>query len=118
MNIKFLQNEEEDVRIDREKITEYLLCESHPDGRSKAAFFTRFEFTIEKWEVLAESLRKQGKANPIIKTVRSEYGVRYCVDGPLETPCGDRPTIRTVWIIEEGTRTPRLVTAYPLQEKL
>ena len=48
------------------------------------------------------------------KTVKSEYGVRYCVDVPVETPGGDRPTIRTVWIVEEGSPEPRLVTAYPV----
>jgi len=46
--------------------------------------------------------------------VRSEYGVRYCVEGPIETPSGVRPNIRTVWIIEEGVSEPRLITAYPI----
>jgi ribonucleotide reductase alpha subunit len=113
MNIKFLPNANK-ARIDREKIIEYLLCESHPDGWAKAAFFTKFGFTIEQWEVLAESLRKHGMNNPIVKTVESGYGVSYCVEGPIETPGGVRPNIRTVWIIEEGFTEPRLITAYPI----
>ena len=113
MNIKFLPNAEE-ARINREKIIEYLLSESHPDGRAKAAFFAKYGFKVEQWEVLAASLRKHGIDNPVVKTVKSEYGVRYCVDGPVETPGGDRPDIRTVWIVEEGSSEPRLVTAYPV----
>ncbi len=117
MNIKFLPNAEE-ARINREKIIEYLLSESHPDGRAKAVFFAKYGFKVEQWEVLAASLRKHGIDNPVVKTVESEYGVRYCVDGPVETPGVDRPSIRTVWIVEEGSSEPRLVTAYPIQERL
>ena len=113
MNIRFLPNAEE-ARINREKIIEYLLSESHPDGRAKAVFFAKYGFKVEQWEVLAASLRKHGIDNPVVKTVESEYGVRYCVDGPVETPVADRPSIRTVWIVEEGSPEPRLVTAYPV----
>jgi len=113
MNIKFLPNADAAL-INCEKIIEYLLSESHPDGRAKAAFFTKYGFTVEQWGVLAESLRKHGIDNPVVKTVESEYGVRYCVDGPVETPGGDRPAIRTVWIVEKGLTEPRLVTAYPI----
>jgi hypothetical protein len=52
--------------------------------------------------------------NPVVKIVSSEYGVSYCVEGPIETPCSVRPNIRTVWIIEEGASEPRLITAYPV----
>jgi hypothetical protein len=113
MNTEILPNANR-ARVDREKIIEYLLCESHPDGRAKATFFTRFGFRVEQWEILAESLRRHGMVNPVIKTVRSEYGVSYCVEGPIETPSGVTPNIRAVWIIEEGVSEPRLITAYPV----
>jgi len=113
MNIEILPNAYK-ARVDREKIIEYLLCESHPDGRAKAAFFAKLGFTVEQWEILAESLRKHGMTNPVVKTVRSEYGVSYCAEGPIETQGGVRPNIRTVWIIEEGVSEPRLITAYPV----
>ena len=104
----------ESARVDSEKIMEYLLCESHPDGRTKAAFFRNLGFAPEKWELMAEMLIKHAAMYPAVKTARSEYGIRYCVDGPIETPCGVKPSIRTVWIIEEGSSEPRLITAYPL----
>ena len=42
--------------VAREKITEYLLSFTHPEGESKARFFTRFGFTPESWEELATAL--------------------------------------------------------------
>jgi hypothetical protein len=36
------------ARVEREKITEYLLSTSHPDGRSKAEFFSRFGFRVDE----------------------------------------------------------------------
>jgi len=51
------------AQVDRKKITEYLLCTSHPDGSNKALFFSQY--------------------------------------------------VRTVWIIEKQSTTPRLITAHP-----
>ena len=56
MNIKFLPNADAAL-INREKIIEYLLSESHPDGRAKAAFFAKYGFKVEQWEVMAASLQ-------------------------------------------------------------
>jgi len=47
----------EDARVDREKLTDYLLCVSHPDGASKAEFFARLGFRLEDWAALADALR-------------------------------------------------------------
>lgn len=101
--------------VDREKLTDYLLCASHPDGGSKAEFFARFGFRVEDWEVLAEALRRHGAHCDVVNTVDSAYGTRYAVDGPLETPDGRNPLVRTVWIIEKGSAGPRLITAHPLE---
>jgi len=103
------------ARVDREKIVEYLLSLAHPDGRSKAAFFARFGFRIEEWEALAVSLRNVGVSNQVSGIVESAYGRRYTVDGPLSTPDGRTPLVRTVWIVESEA-APRLVTAYPLEQ--
>ena len=102
------------ARIDRNKIEEYLLSESHPDGWGKARFFMSFGFTPRQWRVFAEALRRHGEMCPVAAWGESEYGKRYVVDGPLKTPDGRSPNIRTVWIIETGETIPRLVTAHPL----
>ncbi len=43
----------ENVRVDRNKIVEYLLEVDHPEGAGKAAFFLRFGFTTADWQMLA-----------------------------------------------------------------
>jgi len=116
MNINFLPNADK-AQVGHEKIIKYLLSESHPDGRAKAVFFIKSGFTVKQWDVLAESLRKHGIIYPVVKTVKSEYGVRYCIEGPIETPNGSNPNIRTVWIVEEVCTKPRLITAYPVRRK-
>ncbi len=100
--------------VDREKITHYLLSTSHPDGAPKAAFFNSFGFQSQNWGTLADAFRKHCTVNPVSKRVDSQYGIRYSVDGKLETPDGRNPLLRSIWVIETDSKTPRLVTAYPL----
>lgn len=104
------------ARVDQEKITDYLLSSVHPDGKSKAEFFTQFGFRPEQWTVLATALRGHGARHPVVKVVESDFGTRYAVDGALESPDGSNPRVRTVWIIEKASTTPRLITAHPLEE--
>ena len=71
------------LRVDREKITEYLLSPTHPDGHSKAEFFIRFGFCLEHWQLLAEALREHGATNPVVNAVETPYGTRYVIEGRL-----------------------------------
>jgi len=102
------------IRVDRSKITEYLLNLSHPDGAGKARFFFRFGFSVNDPDVLVNALRKHGSDNAVSRMVETHFGWRYTVDGVLETPDGRNPMIRTVWIMEEEGDAPRLITAYPV----
>lgn len=103
----------ERARIDWTKLVAYLLSMSHLDGRSKAAFFGRFGFRPEAWELLAVALRLVAVSNPVASVVESPYGTRVAVDGALAAPDGRSPMVRTIWI-KEADAPPRLVTAYPL----
>ncbi|MGD0536588.1 MAG: DUF6883 domain-containing protein [Verrucomicrobiota bacterium] len=38
------------------------------------------------------------------------------MEGRIETPGGKTPWVRTVWAVDLGLNTPRLVTAYPQEE--
>jgi hypothetical protein len=87
------------ARVERRKVVEYLLSPSHPDGSSKARFFLAFGFRVDKWQVFARALRKHGRTHPVTASVESRHGTRYSVDGPLETPDGRNPKVRTVWIL-------------------
>ena len=102
------------AHVDRSKITEYLLSLSHPDGHTKAAFFMRFGFRVERWEELAGALRLVGTSNPGVASAQSSHGVRYTVDGLLQAPDGRTPRVRTVWIVVPGSGGPRLITAHPM----
>ena len=104
--------------VERQKITGYLLNADHRDGRHKARFLTEFGFRLEEWSVLAEALRIHGQKNAVGSMKQTGFGSRYEVDGPLETPTGQRPRIRTVWQIDRGVEAPRLITAYPLEKMI
>src|SRR5919198_1439682 len=84
-----------------------------PMEPAKAAFFARYGFRAENWEVLANALRKHGQTHPVVATVVSNFGSRYSIDGILETPVGRHPVVRTIWILSKGSTEPRLITAYP-----
>lgn len=105
----------EQAHVAQEKITEYLLSFAHPDGSNKAEFFTKFGFRLEQWEILREALRQHGARYEVVKTVESAYGTRYAIDGALESPDGRNPLMRTIWMMEKGSSTPRLITAHPIR---
>lgn len=103
--------------VDESKVVEYLLSTSHPEGQSKAAFFSMFGFRAHRWQTLARALCDHGSAGEVAEVSRSHYGTRYSVDGPIETPSGRKPRVRTVWIVDREPGAPRLVTAYPLRRR-
>ncbi len=110
MDLPFIQN----LRVDEAKLFDYLL--SHANGRGKATFFLGFGFQPEAWPELAAAIKRQATSNPVASAVDSPYGTRYSVDGELQTPGGRRPIIRSVWILEVDSETPRLITAHPIKE--
>jgi hypothetical protein len=105
------------LRIDKSKIVDYLLHSRNSQG--KAEFFFRYGFQSEDWSVLANALLAQAKSNPIAQTVDSEWGSRYSVDGPLQTPSAKQPNpmVRTIGQRDHGQDGCRLITAHPLRSK-
>lgn len=101
------------ARVDPAKITGYLLSARHPDGGEKAKFFFDFGFRPEQWQGLSEALRVHGANHEVVKIYEDRYGIKYVIDGSLETPDGRSPNVRTVWQIDRGTDHPRFITAYP-----
>ncbi len=96
-----------------QKITGYLLNARHPEGAGKAKFFASLGFSRQDWHLLAAALRRLPETAPVARSMASVHGRKYTVDGPLETPSGRSPLVRTIWIIDRGSEVPRLVTAYP-----
>ncbi len=104
--------------VDQSKIVDYLLSMTHPDGQAKARFFVGFGFHPNQWKQPADALRLVGTSNPVSASVESSQGTRYVVDGLLATPIDRSPRVRTVWILEASSVGLRLVTAYPLEDRL
>ncbi len=103
----------ESAIVDEQKVREYLLGESHPVGRFKAAFFTSLGYPTADWEVLARDLATHSVEGEASEADRNDYGTKYEVRGILEGPKGKRAQVVSVWILLDGEAAPRLVTAYP-----
>lgn len=95
-------------------MTRYLLNLSHPDGASKAKFFMRRGFSLEEPEVLKNSLLDHAGKSEVVEEQPNPFGTKYVLHGSLICPNGTTASVRTVWIIENDTDFPQLVTAYPL----
>lgn len=104
---------EDHAIVEREKVVDYLLNVSHPDGFGKAEFFTSLGFKSENWELLADALHQLLRNSPITKSMTSIHGKKYIVEGALQSPSGKVATVRTIWIVDTQEDAPRLVTAYP-----
>lgn len=103
--------------VPRAKITGYLLNLSSKHGQPKARFFLSFGYTIEAWSTFAEALQTHAQAYDVADTRETDYGSHYVIEGPLETPDGRNPWVRSVWKIETGSEIPSLISAYPVKEE-
>ena len=101
------------ARVDKEKITGYLLSLANPMGKSKARFFLRFGFTAEKWQDFAIALRSHAATCKVVKVSETKWGSRYSVEGVINTPDKQNPRVVTVWQIGLEDDRPRLITAFP-----
>ena len=103
--------------VEPEKVAEYLLNPGHPDNGGKAAFFQMLGFERINWSVFAAALRKLAIMGEVTKSVESPHGNKYIVDGRIDAPSKASPMVRSVWIVDRGLEAPRLVTAYPHEER-
>jgi hypothetical protein len=104
----------ENAFVPQPKLTEYLLSETHPVGRSKAQYLKNMGYDATYAGVLEEGLLQIAHDEAVTDLVTSEYGTKYVIDGSLRTPMGPAMQVRTVWFLQIGDSRPRFVTAYPL----
>jgi hypothetical protein len=95
------------ARVDRRKLTEYLLNRDHPDAKGKSAFF-RGQYG-DDWKVLRDDLQDHA-TGPVASVEETRHGTMYVVEEPLSNM-----VVRSVWMIRTGESVPRLVTAYPIE---
>jgi hypothetical protein len=92
----------DNIVVEREKIVDYLLNPAHRYGASKARFFSRVGFRAEKWEQLAQALRRHGQSHEVKRARETGFGPRYEVEGELHAPDGRSPRLRSVWQLDHG----------------
>ncbi len=108
-----MNREEIKVKISNNKLENYLLSESHPQGRSKAALFQKFGFDLDNSEALKEKLLKIFRQGKLIDKIENKYGYKYVIIGEIEVKPDKKVELTTIWIKEYSFNYIRLVTAYP-----
>lgn len=104
----------ENAYIPKEKLTDYLLSETHADGKLKAKLFRKVGFNETNVSLLEKSLLNLAYTQEVRNIVESIHGIKYVIDGEIKTPGGKILKVRTVWILEANKNAPRFVTAYPV----
>lgn len=99
--------------VDPAKITDYLLCPTHPKGGPKCAFFESFGFTIVRWEQLRDALLTHGTMYDVLAAYPIDWGMMFEIKGTLAAPDGRIPTVLVARSIRTGEDFPRLVTVVP-----
>lgn len=110
MKLPYRQN----AYIPEEKLSDYLLSESHPLGRFKAMFFQKIGFDESNINELKQALYEIAQKEEVKNMSSSSYGKKYIIDGSVETSSKRVVKLQTVWILEADQTRPRFITAYPV----
>lgn len=104
----------ERAEVDIRKLRDYCLNLDHQEGKHKARLFAAaLGITVDDAEDLRRALVEMIRTQDAQLGLRDEYGQRYTVDFMFEWR-GKQAMIRSGWIIEHESDTPRLTTCYPL----
>jgi len=106
----------EKAYVPPEKLSGYLLSETHALGREKARFFKSHGYNKGNVSLMEQGLLTLAREGTVLQEVVSAHGIKYVVQGSMITPQGRIISVRTVWIVESGDESPRFVTAYPARE--
>jgi hypothetical protein len=102
--------------IPADKLRDYLLSTTHPDGRGKAEYLGGLGYSQDAFSRLEADLREQILTLDAQPGRLSPYGQKYEILGPLTGPNGNTAWVRTIWIILTGETAPRLVTVIPAEK--
>ena len=104
------------VVVEQEKIADYLLNAAHPDNGGKAQFYEGLGFHRSEWKALTSALLVLARNAEVAQSSLTPHGEKFVIIGRIESPNGRAGWVRTVWIVDSGSETARLVTAYPGKE--
>ncbi len=107
----------ENAVVSKAKVLDYLLANTSKSARAKAGFFARFGFTRDNWRTLQLTLLEHCQTGEVESVETDTFGERYTVVGELKCPDGRSPTVKAVWMVDEGQDVPRLITAYPSKRR-
>lgn len=103
------------LRVPSDKIVKYLLNVDHPKGGAKARFFLKFGFASESPHLMADALLGHFVLYPgTLLPASQDTFERMVIEGPLMSPDGRNPQVRSVWQREDDGTAWRLITAVPL----
>ena len=106
-------SQREKAYVHPEKLSKYLLSETHSIGQYKSKLFRSFGFDETNLDLLSTSLIEVAQTNDVEKRALSSYGIKYVVTGMLRSSSETFVKVKTIWIIEPDNEAPRFVTAYP-----
>ena len=96
------------------KLRDYCLNPMHDEGKHKSRLFSvALGVAANDAEELRDAMLQAVKTHDAQLGRRDEYGQRYIVDFMFQWR-GKQAMIRSAWIVEHGSDTPRLTTCYPL----
>jgi hypothetical protein len=104
----------EDAIVEDTKISGYLLNLQHPDGKSKANFFLKAGFSLDRIDEFKAFLLNHAMMHQVAKAEQTKFGTKYMIEGEVEMPDSFRFHLRTVWMVTINSEQPKLITAYPL----
>ena len=104
----------EKAHVPIEKIRDYLLADEHLDGWSKAKLLRALGHDERTMYVLIANLLDIAYFENVQKVTDTQFGVKYQIDGLVQTPSGVAVQFRTIWFIEKGDDCPRFITGYPI----
>lgn len=67
----------EKAYVAKQKLSNYLLSETHAIGKAKARYFRSLCYTAENAEHLADALIMIAKSGELYQEVASHYGTKY-----------------------------------------
>lgn len=101
--------------IEEAKVTRYLFASDHADGAPKGGFLMRFGFSVDRPLDVMDALLQHPSPETWTQAFEAPHGVKFYFDGPLASPDGRNPVVRTVWQVDyDGDgRTARFITIKP-----
>jgi len=103
----------ERARIGLTKLTTSTLNPDHRNGGDKALVFQRVRgFTTRNADALIDRIKGGILTASASQGGVTRYGTLFTVDLEIDGPTGRSATVRTGWIDDPGTTTPRLTTAF------